>query len=55
MFLYSMTLLYLNRWKLPRDIRMNWWRLLIMVWAVLFFGFFAVWAGWTEGKALFFG
>jgi len=47
MFFYCMTLIYLNFWRLPRSIRMSWWRLLVMIWAVLFFGFFAVWAAWS--------
>ncbi len=44
MFLYSALLLYLNRWKLPAAVRTSGWRALILVWAVLFFGVFAVWA-----------
>ncbi len=46
MFIYSALLLYLNRFRLPRPLRMSGWRALIMIWAVLFFGFFAVWAVW---------
>ena len=46
MFLYSMTLLYLNCHSLPKYLRMSWWRMLIMIWSVLFFGFFAVKVGW---------
>ncbi len=52
MFLYCITLVCLNRWKLPPAIRMRWPRLLIMLWAILFFGFFAVWAVWSEASAL---
>jgi len=47
MFFYCMTLLYLNFWKLPPAVRMSPWRLLVMAWAVLFFGFFSFWAAWT--------
>jgi len=44
MFLYSALLLYVNRVKLPVGVRINWWRSIILVWAVVFFGFFAIWA-----------
>jgi hypothetical protein len=44
MFLYSGLLLYVNRFKLPPAVRMSAPRAAIMVWAVLFFGYFAVWA-----------
>jgi hypothetical protein len=44
MFFYSGLLLYLNRKSLPDGIRMSKWRALILVWSVLFFGFFTVWA-----------
>ena len=44
MFLYCMLLLYLNGWKLPKEIRTNKWRMVIMAWSVLFFGFFAIMA-----------
>ena len=46
MFLYSMTLLRLNCRSLPKYLRMSWWRMLIMIWSVLFFGFFAVRVVW---------
>lgn len=46
MFLYAGLLLYINRWKLPRTIRMSWPRTVILAWAVLFFGFFALWTAW---------
>ncbi len=42
MFIYSCTLLYLNRFKLPAAIRMKPWRTMIMIWSVFFFGYFAV-------------
>jgi hypothetical protein len=46
MFIYAALLLYINRWKLPGAIRMSWPRALILTWAVLFFGFFALWTAW---------
>jgi hypothetical protein len=47
MFLYCMILIYLNRFKLPKVIRMSILRLIIMIWAVFFFGFFAAKLVWT--------
>jgi hypothetical protein len=47
MFFYSGLLLYLNRRALPAPIRMSNCRALILVWSVLFFGFFTAWAAWT--------
>jgi hypothetical protein len=47
MFFYSGLLLYLNRRALPAVVRMRKWRALILVWSVLFFGFFTVWAAGT--------
>lgn len=44
MFLYSVTLLILNLRRLPAPVRMPPWRTAIMVWSVLFFGFFSIWA-----------
>lgn len=44
MFLYSGILLYMNRTRLPVGVRIGGWRMAIMVWAVLFFGLFCVWA-----------
>jgi len=44
MFLYCGLLLYMNRTRLPRAIRINGWRSAILVWAVCFFGLFAIWA-----------
>ncbi len=46
MFLYSGTLLYLNRRALPPGVRMSLWRCAILGWSVLFFGFFTVWLIW---------
>lgn len=48
MFLYSGLLLYLNRFKLPKAIRMGPVRTAVLAWAVLFFGFFAFWTGWQQ-------
>ena len=42
MFIYSMLLLYLNRYHLPEAVRLRGWRVLAMVWSVGFFGFFAI-------------
>jgi hypothetical protein len=44
MFLYCAALLYMNTRRLPPRVRMGAGRKLIMLWAVLFFGFFAFWA-----------
>jgi hypothetical protein len=44
MFVYSAALLYMNKWRLPANVRMSNWRMAIMAWSVLFFGFFAIWA-----------
>ncbi len=44
MFLYCAALLYMNSRRLPPGVRMSRWRQLILLWAVAFFGFFAVWA-----------
>jgi hypothetical protein len=52
MFVYCLTLLYLNRRVLPPAIRLGGWRLAMMVWAVGFFGFFTVWACIDEISAL---
>ena len=53
MFLYSALLLYVNRFKLPPGVRINWWRALIMVWAVCFFGSFALWAAVSTISTMF--
>ena len=53
MFIYSGLLLYVNRWKLPPGVRMSWWRMLIMIWSVGFFGLFAVWAGYSAVVKMF--
>lgn len=44
MFLYCSLLAYLNSCKLPAAVRMSKPRLAVMLWGVLFFGFFALWA-----------
>ena len=46
MFVYSALLVYLNRRMLPPNVRMPVWRMLIIIWAVLFFGSFCGWACW---------
>ena len=46
MFLYSVVLVYMNRWRLPAVIRIPAWRLAILIATVLFFGGFTVWAGY---------
>ncbi len=45
MFLYSMTLLYLNWFCLPKYLRFGWFRGLVLVWSICFFGYFTVLAG----------
>ena len=47
MFFYCAALLYLNTRCLPLAVRMSWWRAVIMVWSVAFFGFFSCWAGFV--------
>ncbi|QDU30930.1 hypothetical protein ETAA8_60830 [Anatilimnocola aggregata] len=44
MFLYAMLLVFMNSRCLPADIRIPRWRLAILGWTVLFFGFFSSWA-----------
>ena len=46
MFVYSGLLLYMNRKRLPAAIRIRPWRMVIMVWSVLFFGSFSVFAAY---------
>jgi len=55
MFLYSITLLYMNLRSLPQPLRPSWWRSLILVWSILFFGYFTIWAGWAVTKDLLLG
>ena len=42
MFLYSMLLIVTNRKFLPRSIRLGGWRLVMMIVAVLFYGYFSI-------------
>lgn len=46
MFLYSFLLLYMNRTRLPPEIRLRGWRVIALCWAILFFGCFSVWGVW---------
>ncbi len=48
MFLYSILLLVLNLKAVPRLVRARWWRVLILIWSVAFFGFFTVLAGYDK-------
>ena len=48
MFIYSILLAYVNRYRLPPYIRLGGWRLLIMIWAICFFGFFTIRVGYTQ-------
>ena len=42
MFLYSFLLLYMNRLKLPKEVRASTLRTVAMVWSVVFFGVFSI-------------
>lgn len=42
MFLYSMTLLYLNVRGLPSYLRASWGRILVLIWSICFFGYFTI-------------
>ena len=53
MFIYSILLLYVNRFRLPAQIRLGGWRLLIMIWAIFFFGFFTIRVGYDKLSQLF--
>ena len=53
MFIYSILLLYVNRFRLPAQIRLGGWRLLIMIWAICFFGFFTIRVGYDKLSQLF--
>ena len=52
MFLYALALTYMNRWRLPQAVRMSSWRLSILIFTAIFFGFFAVWAGYDGVRQL---
>lgn len=49
MFLYAALLMILNRRCLPAAVRIPYWRLAILGWAVLFFGAFSIWAAYDSG------
>ena len=53
MFVYSILLLQLNRGVLPREIGLKGGRLVAIMWAVLFYGFFSVILIIDQGKQLF--
>ena len=42
MFVYSCLLIQLNRFTLPAEVRTGTGRLIALIWAVLFYGFFSV-------------
>ncbi|MFP6671727.1 MAG: hypothetical protein VB857_09965 [Pirellulaceae bacterium] len=49
----AILLLYVNRFRLPAQIRLGGWRLLIMIWAICFFGFFTIRVGYDKLSQLF--
>lgn len=52
MFLYSMVLVYRNRFGLPAAVRIPLWRLAILLATVGFFGAFTAWAAWDVLQTL---
>ncbi|WP_254507793.1 Nramp family divalent metal transporter [Anatilimnocola floriformis] len=46
MLLYAILLFYMNRQRLPADIRIPVWRMAILGWTIIFFGFFSIWAAY---------
>lgn len=52
MFLYSMILVYRNRFGLPPALRIPLWRLAILLATVGFFGAFTCWAAWDLAGSL---
>ncbi len=52
MFLYSMVLVYRNRFGLPAAVRIPLWRLAILLATVAFFGAFTLWAAWDMAQRL---
>jgi hypothetical protein len=46
MNLYAIALVVMNRFRLPREIRIPNWRLAILLVTVAFFGFFTAWAAY---------
>ena len=53
MAVYSVLLLQLNRWTLPREIGLRGFRFVAILWAVAFYGFFSVILLIDQGKQLF--
>ena len=53
MFVYSVLLLQLNRWTLPREIGLRGFRFVAIIWAVAFYGFFSVILLIDQSKQLF--
>ena len=53
MAVYSVLLLQLNRWTLPREIGLKGFRFVAILWAVAFYGFFSVILLIDQGKQLF--
>jgi hypothetical protein len=53
MSLYSALLLFLNRQKLPPEIRVTGYRVVILIWSTLFFGVLAAITIYTQIKPLF--
>jgi len=52
MFLYSMVLVYRNRFRLPPKLRIPLWRLFILLATVGFYGAFTLWAAWDLVRQL---
>ena len=52
MFIYSCLLIQLNRGTLPREIGLKGGRLVAIVWAVLFYGFFSAVLLWDQAQLL---
>jgi hypothetical protein len=52
MFLYALLLFYMNSRRLPKAVRIPGWRLGILAWTILFFGFFTAWAGYDGVKSI---
>lgn len=53
MFIYSCLLIQLNRGTLPREIGLKGGRLVAIMWAVLFYGFFSAVLIWDQSQTLF--
>jgi hypothetical protein len=53
MFIYSCLLIQLNRGTLPREIGLKGGRLVAIMWAVLFYGFFSAVLLWDQAQMLF--